>query len=575
MIDEFSADLTSNLYGNPHSASSPAALSGHRIDTIREKALRFFNADPDEWDLVFTANASAAIKLVVECIRDHAASTNTPVWYGYHRDAHTSLVGVRELVQAHRCFTSDEEVDLWIRSGGFGGARPRQLGLFAYPGQSNMTGRRLPWSWCGRVRKHIYKAPTYTLLDAAALASTAQLDLSDIDTAPDFISLSFYKIFGFPNIGALLVRKASSHILRRRKFFGGGTVDMVIAVGDTWHAKKDTALHDSLEDGTLPFHSIFALDHAIDVHERLYGPQPMKFISHHTAQLARRLFEGLVHIRHANGLPLVVIYADSGTVWGDPTTQGATIVFNVRRATGELVGYEEVEQAADQQSIYLRSGSLCNPGGVATYLGWTPSDMRRAYEAGHRCSNPQQVVMGRPTGVVRVSLGAMNVAADVEVFLSFIERTYVNNDATIPVPKITPNSLLGSPDVGSSGSSTPTVTALASPRPVDTTGLAATSSQPTVDADGRPIKVLPTKDSKISLINRRATQRGVRNLEIRTSNNPLVTESAPSSSRDLGTPGEDHSNSRGKRRFGRGVAALLRKPQSEMSQMSPRIGTVR
>lgn len=147
LIEGWSADMIANLYGNPHSASTPSALSGHRVDAIRERALRFFNADPEEWDLVFTANATASIKLVIECFRDHAATSNTPVWYGYHRDSHTSVVGVRELTKMHRCFTSDEEVDIWINSGGLGGPRARQLGLFAYPGQSNMTGRRLPLSW--------------------------------------------------------------------------------------------------------------------------------------------------------------------------------------------------------------------------------------------------------------------------------------------------------------------------------------------------------------------------------------------------------------------------------------------
>ena len=85
-MEEFSSDLIKNLYGNPHSASSPSALAGHRVDAIRERALRFFNADPDEFDLVFVANATAAIKMVVECVRDYAAASNTPVWYGYHRD---------------------------------------------------------------------------------------------------------------------------------------------------------------------------------------------------------------------------------------------------------------------------------------------------------------------------------------------------------------------------------------------------------------------------------------------------------------------------------------------------------
>jgi selenocysteine lyase/cysteine desulfurase len=44
----------------------------------------------------------------------------------------------------------------------------------------------------GRIRKTFHKASTYTLLDAAALATTAPLDLSDPATAPDFTAVSFY-----------------------------------------------------------------------------------------------------------------------------------------------------------------------------------------------------------------------------------------------------------------------------------------------------------------------------------------------------------------------------------------------
>ncbi|KXT15792.1 hypothetical protein AC579_6256 [Pseudocercospora musae] len=443
LVEDFSADLISNLYGNPHSASTPSAIAGHRVDTIRERALRFFNAHPDDFDLVFVANATAAIKLVIDCFKDHASASNTPVWYGYHRDAHTSLVGVRESTKMHRCFTSDEEVDIWINSGGLGGPRARQLGLFAYPGQSNMTGRRLPLSWPGRIRKSFHKAATYTLLDAAALASTAPLDLTDPATAPDFVALSFYKIFGFPNIGALLVRKDSAHVLESRRYFGGGTVEMIVSINDTWHAKKDTTIHDRLEDGTLPFHSIFALDHAMNVHERLYGPNPMKFISHHTAQLGRRLFEGLSAMKHANGLPLARIYKDENAVYGDPSVQGATIAFNIQRPDGTLVGFEDVEEAADERSIFVRSGSLCNPGGVATYLNWSPAEMKAAYAAGHRCTNPTQIMLGKPTGVVRVSLGAMSTASDVNILLRFLEEVYVSTDGDQAISATAHPSLTG------------------------------------------------------------------------------------------------------------------------------------
>lgn len=278
----------------------------------------------------------------------------------------------------------------------------------------------------GRIRKSFHKALTYTLFDAAALASTAPLDLSDAATAPDFVALSFYKIFGFPNIGALIVRKDSAHVLESRKFFGGGTVDMVIAINDNWHAKKDVSIHDRLEDGTLPFHSIFALDHAMNVHERLYGPNPMKFISHHTAQLGRQLYDALYTLKHSNGTPLCRIYKDANAIYGDPSVQGATVAFNVQNSDRSLVGYEDVEEAADDLNIFVRSGSLCNPGGVATYLDWSPAEMKAAYAAGHRCSNPTQVVLGKPTGVVRVSLGAMSTSSDIITLIHFLSIAYID-----------------------------------------------------------------------------------------------------------------------------------------------------
>lgn len=285
----------------------------------------------------------------------------------------------------------------------------------------------------GKIRKTFHKAATYTLLDAAALASTAALDLSDPATAPDFVALSFYKIFGFPNIGALLVQKKSQHVLENRRYFGGGTVDMIISINDTWHAKKDTSIHDRLEDGTLPFHSIFALDHAMSVHERLYGPNPMKYISMHTARLAKQMYDGLANLRHRNGAPVARIYKDKQAIYGDPTVQGATVAFNVLRADGAIVGYADVEEAADDQNIYVRSGSLCNPGGVATYLNWSPAEMKAAFQAGHRCSHPTQVMHGKPTGVVRVSMGAMSTSSDVAGFLDFIKDSYLNTESDVKV----------------------------------------------------------------------------------------------------------------------------------------------
>jgi molybdenum cofactor sulfurtransferase len=154
----------------------------------------------------------------------------------------------------------------------------------------------------------------------------------------------------------------------------------------------------------------------------------MKFISHHTAQLGKLLFDGMTSLKHSNGLPLCVIYKDDVAVYGDPTLQGATVAFNVARSDGSMVGYEEVEEAADERNIFVRSGSHCNPGGMASYLGWSPAEMKAAYAAGHRCTNPTQIMFGRPTGMVRVSLGAMSTATDVRTLLRFLEDVYMDKE---------------------------------------------------------------------------------------------------------------------------------------------------
>lgn len=154
MIEAHARDLITNLYGNPHSNSDPAVLAGSRVDDIRHRALRFFNADPQHFDLIFTLNSTHAIKTVYECFKDFAARApdqdkSQGFWLGYHRDAHTSLVGGRELAGPdHRCFKDDAEVEKWLsKDDEEASATNGRIGLFAYPGQSNMTGRRLPKTW--------------------------------------------------------------------------------------------------------------------------------------------------------------------------------------------------------------------------------------------------------------------------------------------------------------------------------------------------------------------------------------------------------------------------------------------
>lgn len=121
--------------------------------------LQFFKADPKHFDVVFVSNATAAVKLVTQSFTDlslaqaEMGGKSDGFDYWYHRDSHTSLVGARELSQGHHhCLHNDDEVERWLddsapKSNGFVVGHGARLGLLAYPGQSNMTGRRLPLRW--------------------------------------------------------------------------------------------------------------------------------------------------------------------------------------------------------------------------------------------------------------------------------------------------------------------------------------------------------------------------------------------------------------------------------------------
>jgi molybdenum cofactor sulfurtransferase len=89
------------------------------------------------------------------------------------------------------------------------------------------------------------------------------------------------------------------------------------------------------------------------------------------------------------------------------------------------VSNTEVEKLATIKNIHLRTGGLCNPGGVASALGLAPWEMKRNFSAGQRCGNDNDVLEGKPTGVIRVSLGAMSNMRDITAFLDFVREFFV------------------------------------------------------------------------------------------------------------------------------------------------------
>src|SRR5262249_34936351 len=153
-------------------------------------------------------------------------------------DNHNSVNGIRELARARGAqvtYVPLRGPDLRTDMPALRAALDRVWagrGLFAYPAQSNLSGVQHPLEWTDLA----HARGLDVLLDAAAFAPTNRLDLRRWH--PDFVSLSFYKLFGYPTgIGCLIARREALARLRR-PWFAGGTI-VVVSVRADGHALLD------------------------------------------------------------------------------------------------------------------------------------------------------------------------------------------------------------------------------------------------------------------------------------------------------------------------------------------------
>ena len=106
------------------------------------------------------------------------------------------------------------------------------------------------------------------------------------------------------------------------------------------------------------------------------------------------------------------------------------MAFNLKNSQGGFISNTEVEKLANIRDIQMRSGGLCNPGGVASSLRLAPWEMERNFSAGQRCGGENDIIDGKPTGTLRVSLGAMSSLQDITIFVEFIKEFFVEQSAT-------------------------------------------------------------------------------------------------------------------------------------------------
>jgi molybdenum cofactor sulfurtransferase len=400
--------LRRGVFGNPHSSNPTSQASTHLDEDARAFVLEYFNADPEEYVVIFTANASGALKLVGE---------SYPFQPGGHYlltfDNHNSVNGIREFARAHGAqFTYVPVVppDLRIHE-----TRLRELldtidpaypHLFAYPAQSNFSGVKHSLEWIADAQAKGWDV----LVDAAAFAPTNRLNLGEVH--PDFVTLSFYKMFGYPTgVGALIARKAVLEKLRR-PWFAGGTITIASVQGDGHYLAEDEA---GFEDGTINYLNLPAVEIGLR-HLQAVG---IEAINTRVRCLSGWLIEQLMALHHRNGQPLIALYGPANT-----DMRGGTVTINFFDQQGAIIPYLKVEALANEQKISLRTGCFCNPGADEIAHGLTEADLAECFRKEERMTFEQFItaMSGKnieAVGAVRVSLGLVTNFADVYRFMNF------------------------------------------------------------------------------------------------------------------------------------------------------------
>ena len=399
--------MSTRVLGNPHSASPASASTTDLVEGTRHAVLAWFNASRD-YTAIFTNNASGALKHVGE---SYAFSPTSRLLLT--ADNHNSVNGIREFARARGASVAyapitvpELRVDPAQLDARLDEADRAVPNLFAFPAQSNFTGVQHPLEFIPRAHDRGWDV----LLDAAAFVPTNRLDVQA--AGPEFVSVSFYKMFGYPTgVGCLLVKKSALARLHR-PWFAGGTVNFA-TVGGTRHVLSPGEA--GFEDGTLNYLSIAA----VEIGLRHLAAAGIDAIHTRVMCLTGWLLSRLVALCHSNGRPMVRIYGPITTAG-----RGGIVTMNFYDPAGHLVDYRRVEELAGQQGISLRTGCFCNPGPGEAAEDITEEDIVAGLAANPDLTLPLFLQMithrgGKSAGAIRVSFGIASNFDDARRFYEF------------------------------------------------------------------------------------------------------------------------------------------------------------
>jgi len=224
------------------------------------------------------------------------------------------------------------------------------------------------------------------------------------------VSVSFYKIFGYPTgLGCLLIKKTAFHKLRK-PWFAGGTVTLVSVASQHRFLAKT---YERFEDGTINYLDIPAIKTGLDFVEGI----GIDRITNRVRTVIKALADKLVHVKHFNGQPVVKIFGPT-----DYANRGGNIIMNFFDVEGNVIPFETIEEMANERMISIRSGCFCNPGLDEINNCLTNDEIARYFTSRDEGDYRDMITyLGKMRGATRVSVGLPTTSRDLDTFVDFVE----------------------------------------------------------------------------------------------------------------------------------------------------------
>lgn len=394
-IERFRRDV---LFSDDYRMNESDKIESELVEDTRNKILEFLGAKNDDYIVVFVASATQALKLIGE---NYNWSNNSK--FIYTRYNHNSVLGMRKyalkyganfsVVNSSKEMVSDKDA------------------LYAVALEDNFAGTKIG-------KDEMYRL-THTdgmtvIGDSSAFLPSNKLNLTEYPF--DAIVLSFYKIFGFPNYGACILRKDFAQKFVKKTYLEGSIEITLPSYPNEYILKKE--LPYKLEDDYPSPEMVRGAAYGIES-TSIIG---IENIEKYVWSLTQRLYNGLKSLKHSNNLNVVEIYGNHNLNDGD--LQGGIVAFNIQDSNGKYVGYATVIKEASKAKFHLRGGCHCNPGACFESMGISEDRVKAYYDRKTTCGDNNDIIDDIPLGSVRASLGWASTEEDVDSFIDWISKQY-------------------------------------------------------------------------------------------------------------------------------------------------------